>query len=105
METNYIGKNLKDVGTRYEHYRELLGLWEDVQQLIEERPREYPLSNRANKVAKRVRIAIDLLRKHLDNMSSYEDKTLALWRTVNNIPRDPEEIVGGRGTPLRGVDG
>lgn len=94
---------LTDTGTRYRFYRELLELWQDGLEVLG-RIGGYKTEGDKEKETK-LQGGIELLQRQLDIMSGYEDGMYSntvypLMKLVNQLP-GPEEIQGGRGTPLR----
>lgn len=88
--------SLDDVGTRYRHLTDLLELWQLGLDVIN----KYNFGiDRENK--RKLEHAIDLLKRHLDTKAGYDTKAINLLPTIEAIPRDPQSIKGGRGTPLR----
>lgn len=100
MNTDDFRKlKLDDLGTRYEHYSDLLSLWEESAEIM----LGYATSSKhdTEKLAL-LRASIELMRNTLDGMAEYHDMMLALRRLVDYIPTMAKDIEGGRGTPLLG---
>lgn len=90
---------LTDVGTRYEHLMDLLGLIELVMNRLKER--EVLTPDQIQKLFE-FAVASQFLKATIDSMSGYNGymEEYKLYQTLNRIPENPEEIKGGRGTPL-----
>lgn len=96
MSIDYFStKKLTDVGTRYQHLRELLDAWEQGLELMG----KYAPADENDRV--KLTHGIDLMHKQLNVMSDYGDNRFALARMIDDIPTDPTKIKGGRGTPLK----
>src|SRR5579864_1459608 len=89
-------QNLDDVGTRYQHLTDLMELWQTGLEVMNKYDFD---SDKENKV--KLKNAIELLQKHIDNKSGYDFKAWSLRDTIERIPAKAESIEGGRGTPLR----
>ena len=97
MEPN--SPKLEDVGTRYQHlmdYKEAL----DTCVLI---MKEHAVSLAEKQKMAKFMIAAEVFQTHLNAISDYYDymSEYNLLRSVDSIPRDPAQIPGGRGTPLK----
>jgi len=89
--------NLKDVGTRYEHYSQLLSLWESGLEIL----KKYRLVTEGEfRQLNQLETGIELLRKQIDVLAEFNESILTIKMEINSIPRDPSKIKGGRGTPL-----
>lgn len=91
---------LKDTGTRWQHYVELLELWEQALAILE--GYHYKTDDDTDRIV-RLREGISLLRKQIDVMSGYHagqyaDAVYPLKLQIDRIPKDPAMIEGGRGT-------
>lgn len=98
FETQY---GLKDVGTRFEHYRELLELWEIGLAIMEEKA--FKSDEDTGKIVQ-LRESTELLRAQLDIMSgfnagNFSNSCYPLKLMIDALP-SAEQIDGGRGTPL-----
>jgi hypothetical protein len=90
-------KKLEDIGTRYQHYSDLISLWEEGAELIS----QYSVIGKHDQARlEQLNASIDLLRNTLDGMSDYHDTLVMLRRLVDYIPTLAEDITGGRGTPI-----
>lgn len=91
-------KSLDDVGTRYQHYSELIQIWEEAHTLISEYSH---ISKQDQSKLEVLTVSIELLRNTLDGMGDYHDRILSLRKLVDWVPTDPSVIPDGRGTPLQ----
>lgn len=97
-ESSYIPYKLTDVGTRYMHYAELLELWELNYQIMVKYHYDTP-----HDTALRTKLesAVELLRKQMVTSGHYVQSVETVRSIIEAIPEKPEDIQGGRGTPLR----
>jgi hypothetical protein len=94
----FKAKKLEDIGTRYEHYSDLLSIWEEALELMS----SYSYIGKADESKQKILSeTIEILRNTLDGMGEYHDLLIVLRRLVDWIPSDPTAITGGRGTPLK----
>jgi hypothetical protein len=97
-------KKLEDEGTRYEHYSDLISLWEEAVEMVHNKR---PPSDDGKLRSAQLEAGLELLHKTLDGMTDYRENDLSLRKLVDYIPTAAEAIEGGRGTPLQlgnGVD-
>ena len=95
----FKSKRLDDVGTRYQHYSDLLSVWEEGVSLIS----DYSHVGKHDQSKLDVlNTSIELLRNTLDGMGDYHDTLITLRKLVDYVPTDPTVIPEGRGTPLKG---
>lgn len=93
----FKSKKLEDVGTRYEHYSDLLSIWEEASELMA----TYSYVGKADENKQKILLeAIQILTNTLDGMAEWHDMLISLRRIVDWVPTDPSVILGGRGTPL-----
>lgn len=91
-------KKLSDTGTRYQHYSDLISLWEEAVELIS----KFSYVGKADQArAELITASVELLRNTLDGMSDYHDLLLGLRYLIDWIPTMAEDIPEGRGTPLK----
>lgn len=94
----FKAKRLWDIGTRYQHYSDLLSIWEETVELMA----TYSYLGKFDESKKKLlEGAIELLRNTLDGMSEYHDLMISLRKLVDWVPTDPTVIHGGRGSPLK----
>lgn len=93
----FNAKKLSDVGTRYQHYSELISVWEEGADMIASHAY---IGNSENAKLEALTAAVTLLRNTLDGMAEYHDSQVQLRKLVDWVPTDPTSIVGGRGSPL-----
>jgi hypothetical protein len=93
----FRAKRLWDIGTRYQHYSDLLSIWEETVELMSNYSH---LGKYDESKQKLLEAAIELLRNTLDGMSEYHDLMISIRKLVDYIPTDPTVTQGGRGTPL-----
>ena len=89
---------LTDVGTRYEHLRDLSDSWEICIDIIKNKDM---LSKDNKERMVKMLVAFEVLNLTIDSYADYKDIDVqySLGRSVRSIPK-AEEIKGGRGTPL-----
>lgn len=88
-------KTLDDVGTRYQHLKDLADSWEATIAIITERkPVNTP--EQRQKLAK-ICIAYEILNITIDSFAEYHDpdKQYTLYRTIESVPMLPVELTGG----------
>lgn len=91
---------LSDEGTRYKHYSELLEQWRLGTDVLENMSQSYQHPADKKRLTD-LKAAVALLEKQLEVMSGYDKEQWSLREQVNQIPRDPNRIEGGRGTPVK----
>lgn len=96
----FRAKKLDDIGTRYQHYSDLLSLWEESAEIVAVAVGRTNSKHDAARL-ETMRASIELMRNTLDGMAEYRDMMLALRRLVDYIPTMAKDIEGGRGTPLQ----
>lgn len=99
--------NLEDVGTRYEHYRQLLSLFEDGLAVM-----KYRLETSATTQEQRLEYAnkaimlacsVEMVTTQLNILSGYgKDAEYKLAKEVNAIEKDSQVWKQGRGSDLIG---
>jgi hypothetical protein len=99
-----IEYKLNDVGTRYDHYSEILALWEDTVDLMARR-RFLGRDELVKKMG--LELAITQLKKSIAGMGGYGDQVDSIRKLINGVPTKASLIFGGRGTTLNrtGYDG
>lgn len=90
--------SLSDIGTRYQHYSDLISCWEEGSKLISEYSH---IGTHDQSKLDTLNLAIELLRNTLDGIAEYHDLLIELRKLVDFIPTDPTVIPEGRGTPLQ----
>ena len=98
----FKSKSLSDTGTRYLHYSELISVWEEGAYMIS--THSYIGKNEQGKLDQ-LNASIELLRNTLDGMAEYHDMQIALRKLIDWVPTDPNDVKGGRGTPLKSLLG
>jgi hypothetical protein len=93
----YSAKNLSDIGMRYQHYSELLVIWEDYVSM--QKKRTFLGKDELVKVMG-LDLAIVQLRKTIANMQGYADQVGEIKALVDGVPKEAKYIYGGRGTAL-----
>lgn len=89
---------LNDIGTRYEHLKDHLdGLLTAVERL---KTNSYTQADKDRLI--KLSVAAEVLQSTIDAFAGFNDPRAEyyLYRVCNDIPKKPEEIEGGRGTPL-----
>ena len=87
---------LFEQGTRYQHYRDLLELWQSGLEVLN----RYTFSSDVIR-KQQLEAGIFLLQKQLDVACGYEGKAWELREEIDSITRNVDTIKGGRGTPLK----
>jgi hypothetical protein len=89
-------KSLNDIGSRYDHYSELLVIWEEYVQMMAKRQ----FLGRIELTKKMgIELAITQLRKTVAAMRGYNDQVGVVETLVDGVPK-AKYIYGGRGTAL-----
>ena len=88
---------LSDEGTRYDHYSEILALWEDT---VDPMARRSYLGRDELVKKMGLELAITQLKKSIAGMGGYGDQVDSIRRMINAVPTNPKLIFGGRGKPL-----
>ena len=96
---DFVNKKLTDTGTRYQHYRDLVGTFEDG--IIAIQRQQYMRPSDPLLLAK-LEAAMELTQRIIDSMSDAKDLNLEVKELIKEIPSDPHKINGGRGTELNG---
>lgn len=86
---------LNDKNTRYEHYRELLEMWEAAIDILENRTYQ---SSKEEEGLKQLHAAAFLLRKQIDLVTGFEKEAYSfamkdIRRQIEELPIEPSEIV------------
>jgi hypothetical protein len=91
--------SLEDVGTRFEHLQDHFDSLAAVIDVMKRR--QYLSANDKQKIV-HLQIAADVMRATIDSYAGWTDSRTeyALYRIINGVSVKPEEIQGGRGTPL-----
>jgi hypothetical protein len=91
--------SLSDVGTRYEHLQEHCDSLEACVAVL--KAKGIYSQNDKERLAK-LTAAFEVTRATLDAFTGINESTTeySLYRLLNSIPKDPEAVEGGRGTPL-----
>ncbi len=93
-------KSLNDIGSRYDHYSELLVIWEEYVSMMNKRS----FLGRDELVKKMgIELAIKQLRMSISAMRGYADQVGEIKAMVDGVPK-ADKIYGGRGTALRNQD-
>src|SRR5579863_7895307 len=87
--------SLEDVGTAYEHIAYVHSLWSEALRMIS---RTNPTSKMAKEGLRDLQGAVKLIEKQMEVMADYSRKRWDLAKQIDDIPKDPTKIVGGRGT-------
>jgi hypothetical protein len=87
-----------DYGTRQDHFQEHL----DSLNVCIEALKERSYSQEQKTALIKLTIAAEVMQATIDAFSGLNKDTseYALYRLLHGIPKNPEEIIGGRGTPL-----
>lgn len=93
-------RNLDDVGSRFQHYSELLEDMREAQILMEGFAAHRKLYNDFKLQFERLQHAIPLLEGILAVAADVKNQEWHTRDKVDFINKDPEKIIGGRGTPL-----
>jgi hypothetical protein len=93
----YSVKKLTDMGMRYQHYSELLVIWEDY--VAMQTNRKFLGKDELVKVMG-LNLAIVQLRKTIANMEGYTACVGEIKALVDGVPSDAKYIYGGRGSAL-----
>jgi len=90
---------MNDIGTRYQHLKDLSDSWEICIDIIKNRPE--PMSKDNKERMAKMLIAFEVLNITIDSFANYKnpEEEYMLGRSIRMIPK-AEEIEGGRGTPL-----
>jgi len=91
-------KSLNDVGSRFDHYSELLVIWEEYAMMMGKR--SFLGKDELVKLMG-LSLACHQLQKTMANMPGYVDKIGEIKALVDGVPKDAKLIYGGRGKPLR----
>jgi hypothetical protein len=99
MSTKPKELTLEDVGTRYQHLNDHYEFLEAVISDLLARPNAGP---QEKQVAIKLRNAADIVKSTIDSYAGLNDSKaeFGLYRLINGIPKDPNTVEGGRGTPL-----
>ena len=92
-------QQLSDIGTRLEHLTDHCESLEAVLEVLKTRGIRGPADNeRLTKIS----IAAEVMRLTLDTYLGVTDKSneYKVYQLLKDIPKDPSQIEGGRGTPL-----
>jgi hypothetical protein len=96
----YQQHSLKDIGTREKHYLELLEMWQNGKQIIEDK---YYKSTMDHNRLEELITAIQLLQFHLKDFAGYDFTSLRYYRKeLSNVVR-PETIQTGSSNPYPGM--
>jgi len=94
-------KSLNDVGSRFDHYSELLVIWEEYMQMMSKRA--FLGKDELVKLMG-INLACAQLRKTIANMPGYVEKIGEIKALVDGVPTNAKLIYGGRGSALRFED-
>ena len=90
--------NLGDVGTRYDHYSEVIALWEDTIHMMAKRN----FLGRDELTKKMgLEMAVAQFKKTIAGMGGYGDQVDQIRKMLNAVPTKGCHVFGGRGTPLK----
>src|ERR1700688_264276 len=79
-------KSLSDIGTRYQFYNELLEMWSDGLEAVNNAYKQF--ANEKDALRKKaLTAAISLLTAERDRVADYDTKRFELQREVDRIPR------------------
>jgi hypothetical protein len=84
-------QQLTDVGTRYEHYSQLIDQWEVAANQIKKIQPQYR-SDREELMMSTLEDCATLLRRQMEAMAKYDTKQWSLRDEINRIPKDPSKI-------------
>jgi hypothetical protein len=85
-EPPVIRKTLTDVGTRYQFYNELLNMWSDGLEAVNNAYKQF--ANEKDALRKKaLTAAIALLEAERDRVADYDTKRFELQREIDRIPR------------------
>jgi hypothetical protein len=90
-------KSLEDIGSRFDHYSELLVIWEEYMQMMSKRT--FLGKDELVKLMG-LSLACNQLRKTVSGMPGYVEKIGEIKALVDGVPRDAKLIRGGRGSAL-----
>jgi hypothetical protein len=90
-------KSLTDIGSRFDHYSELLVIWEEYVQMM---TRRSFLGKEELVKLMGLGLACSQLQKTMANMPGYVDKIGEIKALVDGVPKDAKLIRGGRGSAL-----
>jgi hypothetical protein len=84
--------SLEDEGTRWQHYTQLLDLWQDGLAIMHEQGIHGELEkNRADLLTS----GIEMLQRHLDSLTDYNSKKYAFMRELDGAHNDGVKLVNG----------
>ena len=91
--------SLEDIGTRYKHLTDHYEAIEAVLTALLARPNP---GAKEKEVALKLQHAADITKTTIDTFAGLHNQSVEfqLYRLVNSVPKDPETVEGGRGTPL-----
>ena len=96
-------QQMNDVGTRYEHLREFISDLEDALVTMSDRieKAKYVPTDDTNKL-RNLTITYQVISRYFNSLSGVNEteQEYKLSCLVDKIPDNPDEIEGGRGTPL-----
>ena len=90
-------KSLTDVGSRYDHYSELLVIWEEYVAMMSKRS-FLGKDERVKQMG--LNLACNQLRKTISSMPGYVEMVGEVKALVDGVPKNPKLIFGGRGRAL-----
>jgi len=90
-------KNLSDIGSRFDHYSELLVIWEEYSSMMSKRA--FLGKDELVKLMG-INLACNQLRKTISSMPGYVEMVGEVKALVNGVPKNPKLIFGGRGSAL-----
>ena len=90
-------KSLNDVGSRFDHYSELLVIWEEY---VAMKSRRSFLGKDELVKLMGLNLACNQLRKTIAGMPGYVEKIGEIKALVDGVPKDAKLIFGGRGSAL-----
>jgi len=87
-----LSHKLTDIGTRYQHYSELLDLWETGVDIMTHLKADLLGDEDKIRIGE-LQIAVRMLTKQFDVMSDYNRKIYSLCSDIDSIKKNPGEIV------------
>jgi len=99
QEPNKKEYSLEDIGTRFEHLNDHFEALEVCIDVLSKRI--FTDSDRQRLM--KITMASEVLRDTIDSYMGQNKDTneYALYKVLNGIPKDPAQVEGGRGTPLK----
>ena len=91
--------SLQDIGTRYEHLNDHYEALEICVDVLSKRL----FTDKDKQKLHKLTIAAEVMRDTIDSYMGHNRETseYTLYKVLNGIPKDPAQVEGGRGTPLK----